>query len=147
MYTQKDFFILKKLLHVLIKKGKKAKALSIFLKLLKNLKINSKLDLSAIDIIYTALSNVKPLLHVKKVRKSSKVFYLPKIINTEQKLSLAIHWFLKSVNARKEKNLYERLEKEFLDCFLGKGSTMAKKQALYDTILVNRPFLNLLIYK
>lgn len=91
MSTQKDFFILKKLLHVLIKKGKKAKALTIFLKLLKNLRINNTMSMSGIDVIYAALSNAKPLLHVKKVRKSSKVFYLPKIINTEQKLSLAIH--------------------------------------------------------
>lgn len=91
MPTQRNFFILKKLLHILIKKGKKAKALTIFLKLLRNLKINNTMSLSGIEIIYSALSNAKPLLHVKKVRKSSKIFYLPKIINTEQKLSLAIH--------------------------------------------------------
>ena len=34
-----------------------------------------------------------------------------------------------------------------MDCFFGKGSTILKKQNLHDTIIVNRPFLHLLVYK
>lgn len=89
---EKDFFILSKLLHMLIKNGKKAYALNVFLKLLKNLNENLEVKpLIALDVIYKALLNVRPLLHVKKVRKSSKVFYLPKIITTEQKINISLH--------------------------------------------------------
>lgn len=148
MVVENDFFILRKFLQILIKKGKKAKALKVFLNLLKNLKQNEiNSSLTSRQIISKSFLNARPLLHVKKVRKSSKVFYLPKIINTEQKISLSVHWLIKSVNARKEKTLEERLQNEFLDCFSNKGLTINKKQALYDVILVNRPFLNLLVYK
>jgi ribosomal protein S7 len=54
---------------------------------------------------------------------------------------------MKSVSTRKERKLEDRLTNEILDCFLGKGSTIAKKQSLYELILVNRPFLHLLRYK
>jgi ribosomal protein S7 len=91
MLMENDFFIFKKLFHILIKKGKKEKALNILLKVLSNLKYNKNIKLSTKEIIHRSFSNIKPLLHIKKVRKSSRVFYLPKLITTEQKISLSIH--------------------------------------------------------
>ena len=144
---QKEFLYLTKLLNILIKKGKKDKALKMLLLLLKNLKNSNIENYNSLEIIYQALINVRPLLHTQKVRKSSKVFYLPKIITTEKKMSIALQWIVKSVNARKERKLSDRLTNEFLDCFHSKGLTILKKQNLYDTISVNRPFLHLLVYK
>lgn len=145
--AQREFSFLTKLLHILIKNGKKAQALKVFLLLIKNLKSSQIANSSATDIIYQSLLNVRPLIHTKKVRKSSKIFYLPKLISTEKRINIALHWILKSVNNRKEKKLEDRLTNEFMDCFFSKGSTILKKQNLYDTIIVNRPFLHLLIYK
>jgi len=145
--SHKEFLFLKKLLHILIKNGKKAKALKVFLALIKNLKSIKGNNEDPITIIYQSLLNARPLLDTKKVRKSSKIFYLPKLINTEKRINIALHWIIKSVNNRKEKKLEERLTNEFMDCFSSKGSTILKKQNLYDTIIVNRPFLHLLVYK
>lgn len=145
--VEREFLFLTKLLHILIKKGKKAKALKVFLLLIKNLKTKNIENCTAIDIIYQSLLNARPLVYTKKVRKSSKMFYLPKLISTEKRLNIALHWIIKSVNNRKERKLEERLTNEFMDCFFGKGSTILKKQNLYDTIIVNRPFLHLLVYK
>src|SRR5262245_34177182 len=101
MLDEKNFFILKKLLHILNKKGKKITALIIFLKLLENLKYNKLIKNKSIkEIIYQSFVNVKPLLYVKKLKKSSKVFYIPKLISTEQKISLSIRWIISSVNLR-----------------------------------------------
>ena len=145
--SQKNFIFLTKLLNILIKNGKKAQALRVFLTLLRNLKNQKIKNYTAIEIIYQSLLNARPLVHTKKVRKSSKIFYLPKLINTEKRMNIALHWIIKSVNSRKEKKLEDRLTNEFMDCFFSKGSTILKKQNLYDTIIVNRPFLHLLIYK
>ena len=71
---QQEFVYLTKLLNILIKKGKKDKALRIVLLLLKNLKNSSIENYSSLEIIYQALVNVKPLLDIQKIRKSSKVF-------------------------------------------------------------------------
>jgi ribosomal protein S7 len=87
---EKDFFVLTKLLHLLIKKGKKAKALKIFLNVLRKLK-EAKLNVPAVEIISQAVENVKPSLHVKKVKKSTKIFYLPKVVSLKQKVNLSLH--------------------------------------------------------
>lgn len=146
--TQQECIFLNKLLTSLIKKGKKNSALKIVLLVLKNLKTNNKIkNISPLNIIYTGLKNVRPLLHIQKVRKSSKVFYLPKIISTEKKMKIALQWIIKSVNSRKENNLEDRLSNEFLDCYNRKGLSIGKKRSLYETIASNRPFLNLLVYK
>lgn len=142
-----DFIFLKKLLNVLIKKGKKEKALKFVLTLLKNLKKTQERSFHVLDIIYQSIQNVKPILYLQKLRKSSKLFYLPDVITNEKKLSLSLRWIIKSVNARKEKKIGERLTAEFLDCFNSKGLSMAKKQTVYKTIKSGRPFFNLLRYK
>jgi ribosomal protein S7 len=89
--VQREFLFLTKLLHILIKNGKKAQALKVFLLLIKNLKSSQIAELSATDIIYQSLLNVRPLIHTKKVRKSSKIFYLPKLISTEKRINIALH--------------------------------------------------------
>jgi len=81
--------LLKKLLHVLVKNGKKEIALKAFLYLLSELnKYHS--SYSSIEIIYKAFDNIRPILSVQKVKKSSRVFYLPRLINEEQKVSLCL---------------------------------------------------------
>merc|ERR1711916_235088 len=114
----------------------------------KNIKLYS-LEHSCLPehLIYVSFNNIRPILYVKKVRKSSKIFYLPRLISSEQEINIATHWLLKSVNNRKERKLYDRLTNEILDSYNGVGSTMNKKQNLYDIIIASRPFLNLLIYK
>ena len=88
---QKEFLFLTKLLHILIKNGKKAKALKVFLSLIKNLKHKNINGLTPIEIINQSLINARPLLDVKKVRKSSKIYYLPKLISTEKRTNIALH--------------------------------------------------------
>ena len=66
--TQQECIFLNKLLTSLIKKGKKDSALKIVLLVLKNLKTNNKIkDISPLNIIYTGLKNVRPLLHIRCV--------------------------------------------------------------------------------
>jgi ribosomal protein S7 len=89
MSKKLDVFALKKLLHILIKKGKKQIALNAYLNLLRDLNKSNK-RLSAADIFQEAFNNIKPILSIQKVKKSSKVFYLPKIINVEQRTNLSL---------------------------------------------------------
>ncbi len=145
--VEKEFLHIIKLLQMLIKKGKKDKALKFILLLLRNLKYSEITDYTPIKIINQAIINIKPLIHIQKIRKSSKIFYLPKIITTEKKTSISLQWIIKSVNTRKEKKVYDRLTNELLDCLNNKGLTVLKKQNLYETIITNRPFLNLLRFK
>ncbi len=90
MLVQKDYIILNKLLHILIKKGKKGKAVNMLLNLLLDLKKHTKTNLNVYNIIYKAFANIRPLLTTQKIRKSKKIYYLPKLIDKEQKIKLSL---------------------------------------------------------
>lgn len=85
-----DFFIFKKLVQVLTKSGKKTKALNLVLTLFTRLNRNKELNSSAFNIVHQSFLNIKPILNVSKTRKSSKIFYLPKLISEEQQINLAV---------------------------------------------------------
>jgi ribosomal protein S7 len=86
-----DHIILKKLLNILIKEGKKAQALRLVLAVIKFLNIKNNKKITGEEIILKAVSNLKPQLYIEKQRKSRRIFYLPKIINSEKKINLALH--------------------------------------------------------
>lgn len=88
---QQDHIILKKLLNILIKEGKKAQALRMVLAVIKFLNIKNNKKITGEEIILKAVSNLKPQLYIEKQRKSRRIFYLPKIINSEKKINLALH--------------------------------------------------------
>jgi ribosomal protein S7 len=88
---QQDHIILKKLLNILIKEGKKAQALKMVLAVIKSLNIKNNKKFTGEEIILKAVSNLKPQLYIEKQRKSRRIFYLPKIINSEKKINLALH--------------------------------------------------------
>ena len=88
---QQDHIILKKFLNILIKQGKKSQALKMVLTVIKYLNIKNKKKFSGEEIILQAVHNLKPQLYVEKQRKSRRIFYLPKIINSEKKINLALH--------------------------------------------------------
>ena len=88
---QQDHIILKKLLNILIKEGKKAQALNMVLAIIKFLNVKNKKKITGEEIILQAISNLKPQLYIEKQRKSRRIFYLPKIINSEKKINLALH--------------------------------------------------------
>ncbi len=136
-----QYLVLTKLIQMLIKKGKKAKAFKLVLVILKNLKEKQLKGFDAYLIITKAIKYLKPLVYVQKIRKGRKVFYLPKVIKIEKKISISLYWLLTSVNKRKERKIQKRLTREFLDCFFNKGQSILKKRSLYKTLSLSRPFL------
>jgi ribosomal protein S7 len=88
---EQDHIILKKFLNILIKQGKKAQALKMVLAVLKFLNIQNKKKIRGEEVMLQAIYNLKPQLYIAKERKSRKIFYLPKIISSEKKISLALH--------------------------------------------------------
>lgn len=77
------------LLNCLVKKGKKDKGL---LALLSAMEIINKTcaNSDALTVIYRSVKNIRPSVNIKKVRKSSKMFYIPEIINFDKKNKLAL---------------------------------------------------------
>lgn len=146
-----ELFLFNRLFHLLIKKGKKAKALNTFLKVIQGLKETKFVEtenLRPIQIIYQGLNNIKPLLSVTwKKARGRKMWYVPKLVTKEQQLRIALSWLVKNVNYQKDRKLHQRFLKEILESYAGTGYAMAKKQKNYDVIKAQRPFINLYMFK
>lgn len=89
MITENNIFIFRRLVQMLIKKGKKAKAFNFFLTTVARLKKNT-LKITPFNIIAKSIINFKPLLTTQKFRKSSRIFNLPKYINDQQRFKLSL---------------------------------------------------------
>jgi ribosomal protein S7 len=118
---EQNHIVLEKFLNILIKEGKKAQALKIVLIVLKFLSIKKKKKVTGENLVIKALINVLPQVYVEKQRKSRRIFYFPKLIGSEKKIKIAVHWIISSIKRRKEQKVGDRLCKEFFDCFFSKG--------------------------
>lgn len=142
-----NFFALQKLINVFIRNGKKTKSIKIFLYLLKELK-KKETQLAPLTYLSTSLNNIMPELYSSKVRKSSKVFYLPKMITEEKKIKVSLHWIKKSSGINKiQHKLEDRLTTQVVESFNFQGQTIKKKESLYNLLLSNRPFLHNIMYR
>lgn len=148
MFVNVNIFALNKLINVFIKNGKKVKSLKVFLYLLKEIKKKRQDNIPSILLINNSLNNIIPELYFNKVRRSSKVFYLPTIISEEKKIKVSLYWLKKSCNENKViLKLEDRLLNQILEAYYFQGTTIKKKESLYNLLLSNRPFLHNILYR
>lgn len=84
--------IVKKLICLIIKKGKKNKAYNIFLQMLLKIKLITKR--SPIIVLLQGLKNLKPFVEVIKVRKAGKVYEVPVPLKKKKQLFLILNWLI-----------------------------------------------------
>lgn len=86
--TPYNYYILNKFINSLIISGKKSKALKIFLETSFNLKKETKepFEIS----LQKALKQIRPIIYFTKIKKSRRMYYLPKYISIEQEFKLSL---------------------------------------------------------
>lgn len=87
--SPEESMFFKGLLECLIKKGNKEKALQVLLSALEIINRTCK-NVDPLIILYKSVKNIRPIVNIKKIRKSSKMFYLPQLINSDKKNKLAL---------------------------------------------------------
>jgi ribosomal protein S7 len=149
-FTTPDYICLK-ILNLITKQGKKRTAYGIFNRTLLGLKKkNIKFPRQAICRLILSL---RPLAALKKKVVSGVVKKFPSPISLQSSISIALHWFIKSVRLRFEKSMVEKLIAEFLDlhnkknCFSKKKQQDFHKQVYQSRYLLRRPFSSFVIPK
>lgn len=146
-----QLFILYKIVQLLIKKGKKEKALTVFLKVLNNLKKDELLiedKLTPLEFIYQSLNNIKPLVFASRKRaRGRKLWYVPEIVTKERQIKMAMFWLIKNINSQKDKKLHKRLLNEILESYSGEGYAMNQKEKNYELLTSLRPVVNIYMFK
>jgi len=102
--------------------------------------ILEKKGLSAINVLKTAIENVKPVLEVRARRVGGANYQVPVEVRPERRLALAIRWVLDSTQARTERRMAERLAGELAEAASGTGGAMKKREEIHKMAEANRAF-------
>lgn len=92
-----------------------------------------------------AIENIQPLIEVRKIRKSGRTLYIPKIVPSKRGKKIAMKWLLEeakknNTNKMRNKTLAECLAIEILNAFKKTGSIIKKKDDLHKLAEANRSF-------
>lgn len=127
---QKRLNIYKKFICIILKDGKKTKAINFFFKTLFFLKLKYKK--SSGEIIEKALINLMPYFFVKKYYVAGKIKYIPFILKEEMSINKAIKWLIKASRLNKKKDLFfKNLTYEIFNASQNKGEAIKLKNQLY----------------
>lgn len=147
--------VFQKLIHGLMKHGKKQKAFALLSKAihLSQLKIAATFDkgsanketfLQDFDFVAQAVENVRPSVEVRSKKIAGISREIPCLVPTERGQGLAIRWIIESARSRKKtgnRGFAENLSEELLDAYLQRGTPRQKRDALHKTATTNRAYL------
>lgn len=130
-----------RIVHFLMKNGKKSKAEFLFRKT-ANILQNSA-------IFQIALQNVQPIFEIQRVRISGATREVPSLVPFHRQQGLALRWILQAARERKRKNPSLSFEyclaTEILDASKSQGIARQKRDQLHKTAEANRAFAHYLI--
>ena len=101
--------------------------------ILENLS-STKSTKKALDFLYEAILNVKPLIELEKKSKNnfSKRKSKPVVIKTSRGFKLAIEWLLEGARQRPERSISLSLYLEIVNAYQNKGYAIKKKEELHN---------------
>jgi small subunit ribosomal protein S7 len=127
-----------KVIHAVMKDGKKSTAERIVYAALDVLREKTKDD--PVAVLKKAVENCKPLLEVKSRRVGGATYQVPVEVRQDRRLSLALRWLLIFSRARAEKTMVARLSGELLDAFNNRGTTIKKREDTHKMAEANKAF-------
>jgi len=141
-----EFYLYNRMIHFLIKKGYKIKALTYFYKVLSNIK-RSKYNIKFLKktiLFYKCVLNIRPTVYAVNVKKTRKTVVMPVVTRRIQQFKRSLFWIKQSDKSRKERKLVKRLENELIECYHGKGVAVMRKFEYHEIAITQRPFLHIL---
>ena len=94
----------------------------------------------ALELLETALENVKPVVEVKSRRVGGATYQVPIEVRTDRRTALAMRWLVDAARKRSEKSMDQRLASEILDAFENKGSAVKKREDTHRMAEANKAF-------
>jgi len=136
--------MLAKFMNVVMKNGKKAAAERIIYGALERIaEKTGKQGGEAIEVLSTALDNVKPVVEVKSRRVGGATYQVPVEVNPARRQSLAIRWIISYAAQRaSEKRMLDKLANEVLDAANNRGGAVKKKEDTHKMAEANKAFAN-----
>src|SRR6201994_3561465 len=133
--------MLAKFMNVIMKSGKKSAAERIIYGALDRIaEKTGKKGPEAIEVLSTALDNVKPVFEVKPRRVGGATYQVPVEVRSTRRQTLAMRWMIEAARARSEKSMAFRLAHELMDAAENRGAAVRKREDTHRMAEANKAF-------
>jgi small subunit ribosomal protein S7 len=133
--------MLAKFMNVIMKSGKKSAAERIIYGALDRISEKTgKQGPEAIEVLSTALDNVKPVVEVKSRRVGGATYQVPVEVRSTRRQTLAMRWVIEAARARSEKSMAFRLAHELMDAAESRGAAVRKREDTHRMAEANKAF-------
>ena len=130
--------LVSKIVNQVMVDGKKGIAQSIVYTAMKN--ASEKLNDEAMNVLTTAIENIKPKLETKARRVGGANYQVPMEVSAERQQTLAIRWLVLSARKRNERGMENRLAAEIVDAFNQAGGAIKKRDDMHRQAEANKAF-------
>ena len=133
--------MLAKFMNVVMKNGNKSAAERIIYGALNRIaEQTGKQGGEAIEVLSTALDNVKPVVEVKSRRVGGATYQVPVEVPPRRARTLAVRWLILFARQRRERTMAQRLANELLDAQQQQGNAFKRKDDIYRMAQANKAF-------
>ena len=94
----------------------------------------------ALELLESALDNVKPVVEVKSRRVGGATYQVPVEVRPARRQTLAMRWVIDAARNRSEKSMAHRLAHELLDAAENRGTAVKKKEDTHRMAEANKAF-------
>ena len=133
--------MLAKFMNVVMQDGKKSAAEAILYGAIGRItEKTGKQGPDAIELLSTALDNVKPAVEVKSRRVGGATYQVPVEVRASRRQTLAMRWVIEAARARTEKSMAFRIAHELMDAAENRGGAVRKREDTHRMADANRAF-------
>jgi small subunit ribosomal protein S7 len=133
--------MLAKFMNVVMESGKKFAAERIIYGALDRItEKTGRAGTEAIEVLSTALENVKPAVEVKSRRVGGATYQVPVEVPQNRRQSLAMRWLKTYSASRGERTMRDKLAGEILDAMNFRGAAIKKKDDVHKMAEANKAF-------
>jgi len=133
--------LLAKFMNMIMNDGKKSVAERIIYGALDRIsEKNTNADVQPIEVLESALDNVKPVVEVKSRRVGGATYQVPIEVRVSRRQTLAMRWLIDAARKRSEKSMAHRLAHELLDAADNRGTAVKKKEDTHRMAEANKAF-------
>ena len=94
----------------------------------------------ALELLETALDNVKPAVEVKSRRVGGATYQVPVEVRPARRQTLAMRWVIDAARKRSEKSMAQRLASELMEAADNRGTAVKKREDTHRMAEANKAF-------
>ena len=130
-----------KLIHYVMRKGKKNLAISIVYDSFDLIK--SKMDMEPLEVFKKAMEQVTPKVEVRSRRIGGTNIQIPIDVRRSRQQQLCLRWLVNAASSRKGKSMAICLSNEIMDASKGEGMAFKKKKDVHKAAQAHKTYAHL----